>query len=280
VKFGISTFITDYGIPVTELARAAEAAGLESLWVSEHTHIPISRATPWPATSTEAARTATAHSLDPFVTLAAAAAVTTTLKVGTAICLVPERDSIVTAKAVASLDHFSGGRFLFGVGAGWNREELANHGTQFASRFRLLRERIEAMTEIWTKDEAEYHGKFVDFGPLWSWPKPVQKPHPPVLLGGIGPRILDCVLTFGDGWLPIYKSDIDFETLVGDLRRLAGDAGRPRPSVSIASAPAGRAEIEKLAAAGVDRLIYRVSGGRDEVFPRLEEIARAVRWFI
>ena len=180
MKFGIAVFPTDYAISMAELAPAVEQAGFESLWVAEHSHIPTSRATPYPAGG-ELPRMYM-HTMDPFVALTAAALASKTLKVGTGICLLIQRDPIHTAKEAASLDVISNGRFLFGIGGGWNREEMADHGTVFQTRWKLLRERVEAVKAIWTLDEAEYHGDMVDFGPTWSWPKPVQKPHPPVLL--------------------------------------------------------------------------------------------------
>ena len=186
MKFGVAIFPTDYSISMTELAPAAEQLGFESLWVAEHSHIPTSRLSAWPGGSELPKQYF--HTLDPFVALTAAALASRTLRVATGICLVVQRDPIHTAKQVASLDHISNGRFLFGVGAGWNREEMADHGTDFDTRFRLMRERVEAMKAIWTQDEAEYHGELVNFDPMWCWPKPVQKPHPPVLLGGSGPK--------------------------------------------------------------------------------------------
>src|SRR5579864_5056514 len=171
---------------MTELAPAAEEVGFESLWVAEHSHIPTSRESRWPGG--DQLPTQYWHTIDPFIALTMAATASKTLLVGTGICLVIERDPIHTAKEVASVDHVSNGRFIFGVGGGWNREEMADHGTDFSTRWKLLRERVEAMKAIWTQDVAEYHGEMVDFGPMWSWPKPVQKPHPPVVLGGSGPK--------------------------------------------------------------------------------------------
>src|SRR4030081_1951329 len=182
MQFGVTMFLTEYPLPVTDLARAAEDLGFESYWAPEHTHIPVDRRSPWPG-GAELPREYS-HSLDPFLALTAAATVTKQLRLGTGWCLVVERDPITTAKEVATLDHLSGGRVLFGVGGGWNLEEMANHGTDPATRWKLLRERVEAMKAIWTQDDAEYHGELVDFDPIWSWPKPVQKPHPPVIVGG------------------------------------------------------------------------------------------------
>ncbi len=188
MKCALSMFPTEYAIRIDDLARAAEERGFESLWITEHTHIPTSRRTPYPLGGELPKEYS--HSIDPFVGLATAAAVTTKLKVGTAICLVVERDPIVLAKEVASLDLLSNGRFLFGVGAGWNAEEMENHGTNPKTRRTLMKERIEAMKAIWTQDEAQYHGRFVNFDPIWSYPKPVQKPHPPILMGGQGSKAM------------------------------------------------------------------------------------------
>ena len=182
MKIGATIFATDYCIALTELAPALEERGFEALFVPEHTHIPTSRRSPWRGDGELPLEYS--HTLDPFVALAAAAAVTSTLRLGTGICLVTERDPIVTAKAVASLDLVSGGRFDFGIGAGWNAEEMEHHGTRFETRFRVMEDRVRAMQAIWTQDEARYEGEFTSFEPSWSWPKPVQKPHPPILLGG------------------------------------------------------------------------------------------------
>src|ERR687897_3027265 len=198
--YGVAIFPTDYAVEPGVLARMVEERGFESLFFPEHTHIPASRETPYPRGGE--LPNEYSHTYDPFVALAAAAAATKDLLLATGICLVIERDPIITAKEVASLDRISNGRFLFGVGAGWNLEEMRNHGTDPRTRFSLMRERIEAMKEIWTEDEASYHGKHVAFERIWSWPKPVQKPHPPVLVGGNAERVLDRVTAFGDEWMP------------------------------------------------------------------------------
>lgn len=277
MKFGAVIFPTDYAIDVTELGRALEAHGFDSFWVPEHTHIPASRLTPF-AGGTELP-THYSHTLDPFVALAAVAAVTTTLKIGTGICLVTQRDPIVTAKEVASLDHLSGGRFLFGVGAGWNREELASHGTEYATRWRLMRERIEAMKRIWTEDEAAYHGSLVDFEPLWSWPKPVQKPHPPIVVGGNGPRTLQRVVAYGDEWLPIAGRGPIVER-IPELRELAAAAGRDPIPVGVFHTQPEAAEIERLAEAGVARFVFGLPpAGVEEVLPLVEKYAALVAAF-
>jgi probable F420-dependent oxidoreductase len=269
MNFGIAIFPTDYSISMPELAPAVEARGFESLWATEHTHIPVSRRTPWPG-GADLPRDYW-HTLDPFAGLTAAALVTRTLKVATGVCLVIEHDPIDLAKQVATLDLLSNGRFLFGVGGGWNREEMADHGTPFELRWKVLRERVEAMKEIWTKDEAEYHGELVNFEPMWSWPKPVQKPHPPVLLGGNGPNTLKRVVRYCDGWMP-NRGDI--VSRIPELQRMAADAGRgPIPVSSYGSLRGGAEEIERFAAAGVERVIYYVpSDGRDAALSRLEQL--------
>jgi probable F420-dependent oxidoreductase len=201
MHFGVSMAHTDYAMPTTELARAVEARGFESLWAPEHSHIPLSRRAPFPGGG-ELPRSY-AEIMDPFVVLGAAAAVTTTLKLGTGVCLVVQRDPIQTAKLVASIDQVSSGRFLFGVGGGWNADEIEDHGTVFKTRFKLMRERIEAMKAIWTQPTPEYHGEFVDFPPMDTWPKPVQKPHPPIIVGGAYPQAARRAIRYGDGWVPI-----------------------------------------------------------------------------
>jgi probable F420-dependent oxidoreductase len=273
MDFGAVIFPTDYAMDIADVARACEERGLESLWVAEHTHIPASRRTPWPGGADLPKNYW--HTLDPFVALSAAAAVTKRLKVATGICLVIERDPIILAKEVASIDHISSGRFLFGVGGGWNREEMENHGTEYSTRFSLMRERILAMKRIWTEDEPEFHGRFVDFDPIWSWPKPVQKPHPPVIVGGNGPKTLDRVLEYGDGWTPIYaRGGPPIEERMEELNRRCDDAGRPRLPVTIYGAAADPEVVENFRRAGAARLVFGVpSAGADAVLPRLDKLA-------
>ena len=268
VRFGLMTFPTDFSIAPAELGRAAEDAGFETLLFAEHTHIPVARDTPNPRGGELPEKYW--HTHDPFVALATVAQATTKLRFGTGICLVVERDPITTAKEVASLDFLSGGRFEFGVGGGWNREEMANHGTDPKRRFALMRERILAMKEIWTNDEAEFHGEFVDFEPIWSWPKPVQQPHPPVLMGGIGPKVLDRVLEYGDEWMP---NRAEPEELAPRIEELRERAGRHVPVSYYAATPEDDF-IERLAAAGVDRALLDVpSEGADTVLPLVERYA-------
>jgi probable F420-dependent oxidoreductase len=257
MKFGIAVFPTDYAADPATIARLVEERGFESLFFPEHTHIPASRRTPYPGGG-ELPREYS-HTLDPFVALTAAAMATERLLVATGICLVVERDPITTAKEVASVDHVSAGRFLFGVGAGWNEEELENHGTDPRRRFGLMRERIEAMKAIWTEDEAQYHGRYVDFDPIWSWPKPVQKPHPPILVGGNGPKVLDRVLAFGDEWMPNRIGDEEkFLARVAELQERARTAGRDSIPVTFSGAPSKADLIGRLANGGIHRCVFYV----------------------
>ena len=201
MEFGASIFFTDYSISPAELAVALEERGFDSLWVAEHSHIPVPRRTPTPGGGELPKRYY--EVMDPFVTLSVAAAVTKRLKLGTGVCLVIQRDTIQTAKLVASIDQVSGGRFLFGIGGGWNAEEIENHGAEFSTRFKKMREQIEAMKEVWTKETAEYRGDIVNFTPMMTWPKPVQKPHPPVIVGGAFPWAARRAIRYGNGWIPI-----------------------------------------------------------------------------
>jgi probable F420-dependent oxidoreductase len=280
MHLGVAMFPTDYAVRPDDLARAVEQRGYESLWFPEHTHIPASRRSPWPGGPTLPKEYWHTHDL--FVALAAAAAVTTRLKVGSGICLVVERDPIVTAKEVASVDFLSGGRLLFGIGGGWNAEEMEDHGTEFRSRWKVLRERVLAMKKIWTEDEASFEGEFVRFPPLWSWPKPAQKPHPPVLLGGHGPRALRRVVDYCDGWMPISVRGGDLPAGMVELRRIAQEKGRdPRTiSVSVYGAPMDRDALARLRDAGVERCIFALpSADADRVAALLDRGAELVRAF-
>ncbi|HEV3365596.1 MAG TPA: LLM class F420-dependent oxidoreductase [Acidimicrobiia bacterium] len=255
MHFGVSMFPTRYSVGPAELARAVEERGFESLFFPEHTHIPTSRRSPWPGGADLPGEYR--ETLDPFLALTAAAAVTERILLGTGICLVVERDPITTAKEVATLDLLSGGRFLFGIGGGWNREEMENHGTDPTRRFAVMRERVLAMKEIWTKDEAEFHGEYVDFDPLWQWPKPVQRPHPPVLVAGNGPKTLDRVLEYGDGWIPIPgRGSVPLGEGTVRLREMAAERGREAPPVTVFGARPQAEVLEHYAAAGVDRVLF------------------------
>ena len=273
MKFGITMFPTDYAIPVPELARACEDLGFDSLFFPEHTHIPASRRTPWPG-GADLPREYS-HTLDPFVAMAAAAAATTRLLVGTGICLVIERDPITLAKEVASVDHLSGGRMLFGIGGGWNLEEMEDHGTPPKLRWKILRERVEAMKAIWTKDEASYRGEYVRFDPIWSWPKPVQKPHPPIIMGGDGPRTFQRIIDFCDEWMPINgRGGRPLGERIAELQELARAAGRGRIPVSLFAAPPNPEVIASLAEQGVDRCVFVLPPQpAEEALPRLTRYA-------
>ena len=262
-------FPTDDAVDPATLARLVEERGFESLHFPEHTHIPVSRRTPHP--SGDELPEMYKRTYDPFVACMAAAAATEKLLVATGICLVIERDPITTAKAVASVDRLSGGRFLFGVGAGWNLEEMENHGTDPKRRFSLMRERIEAMKAIWTQEQAEYHGEQVDFDPIWSWPKPLQQPHPPVLVGGNGENVLKRVVAFGDEWMPNRVSGLSER--IAELARLAEEAGRDPIPVTLSGAKPDPELIERGSKSGVHRCTFYVpSAGRGEVERALDEL--------
>ncbi len=272
MDFGVGYFPTHDGLGPDEIARMAEEHGLESLFFAEHTHIPASRDTPYPAGGELPAKYF--HTYDLFVAMTAAAQATRRLRIGSGVCLVIERDPITTAKEVASIDHLSGGRVEFGVGAGWNREEMANHGTNPKTRMRLLGERVEAIKTIWSEDEATYQGEFVNFDRIWSWPKPAQRPHPPVLVGGNGPTVEDRVLAFGDAWFPNYYGKV-----VPRFRELQSRADRP-VELQLIAVPPDPGVLEGLAGAGARRVAHWLpSGGRSVVEPALAEWERAIAEF-
>jgi probable F420-dependent oxidoreductase len=275
MDFGIGYFPTADAVGPAELALQVEERGHESLFFAEHTHIPASRDSAYPAGG-ELPRKYS-HTYDLFVALTAAATATSRLRVGSGICLVVERDPITTAKEVASLDRLCGGRFEFGVGAGWNREEMENHGTDPRTRMRLFQERVEAMKAIWTEDEASYHGEFVDFDRIWSWPKPAQRPHPPVLIGGNGPTVIDRVLSFGDAWFPNYMPE--GRGIFDRVEELRARAERQIDFMAM-SAPADAAVLERLRAAGCRRAVHWVpSSGPGAIERELELWEAAIAEF-
>jgi probable F420-dependent oxidoreductase len=281
MRVGAFYFPTDYGIDVSELAHELEVRGFDSLFVCEHTHIPVSRRTPFPGGGELPKRYS--HTHDPFVALAFAAAATRTLHLGTAIALVPQRDPIVTAKSVASLDQLSGGRFLFGIGGGWNVEEMENHGTRYQARFKMLRERVLAMQALWTHDEAEFHGEFVNFDPVWLYPKPKQKPYPPILLGGETDHTLRRVVEFGSGWLPRARGGFEPDHAVARLRQAASEGGRDPVAfaITVFNAPAEEATLASYRKAGIHRVLLEVPDrGRDEVLSVLDRNAPLARGLI
>jgi probable F420-dependent oxidoreductase len=281
MDFGALMFFTDYAISAVDLARALEERGFESVWAPEHSHIPTSRRSPWPGGG-ELPKVYY-EAMDPFVSLTAAAVATTRLKIGTGVCLVIQRDTIQTAKLVASLDQVSGGRFLFGVGGGWNAEEMADHGTKFATRFKLMREQIAAMKEIWTKERAEYHGEMVDFPEMMAWPKPVQKPHPPILVGGGFPQAARRAIRYGDGWCPIGgRPGHDPVAMVERFREMAQAAGRDPVTLPVTLFnPAEDAEaLERYRERGIARVVVMLpSAPRDRILPILDRWAALMRRF-
>jgi probable F420-dependent oxidoreductase len=255
MKHGVATFLTDYGIDGLTLARAVEERGLDALFLTEHTHIPTSPESARPG-GTELPRSYS-HTFDPFVALAAMAAVTERIALGTAVCLVPQHDPITLAKTIASLDRIAGGRFELGVGSGWNREEMANHGVDPRTRTARMLEHVAALRAIWESDEAEYHGEFVDFDPIWSWPKPAAPV--PILIGGDGPTVLDRVLTHGDGWLPFCITAEQIDALadrIPELRGRAIDAGREDITVTLYGVEMDEAKVEAAERVGVDRVLF------------------------
>jgi probable F420-dependent oxidoreductase len=283
--FGILTTCTHYLIQPAELGRWAEAHGFESLWFAEHTHIPTSRKTPFPLGGE--LPDYYKEPFDPFIGLTAAAAVTTKLKLGTGVCLVTEHNPINLAKTVACLDRVSNGRFLFGIGAGWNAEEMADHGVEFKDRWKVTRERILAMREIWTKDVAEYHGKFVNFDPMWCWPKPVQEGGPPVLMGAQSKWVPNRIAEYCDGWLPLdVGADLagGIEAIRSEAKRLGRSPERLEFSVLTAyeMAPADRLEarISDLLKVGFNRVLFQiVPPPRTDQWPVLERYAALIRKF-
>ncbi|MXY71693.1 MAG: LLM class F420-dependent oxidoreductase [Dehalococcoidia bacterium] len=280
MKFGLTYWPTHYNASVVTVAREAERLGFESLFIPEHSHIPVDTDFPLAPEVPMLYKSM----FDPFVSLAAAAAVTENLRVGTAIALIPQRDPIHTAKEIATLDQISGGRVVLGIGAGWNEEEMEAHGTDPSTRFRLMRERVEAIKTLWTQEVAEYHGRHVDIPPTWQWPKPVQDPHPPILVGGAGPNVLNRVVNYGDGWLPSVSTTFtenlrgrvtpieEFPDDVAKLQRLAEERGKPRPQVQCGVEIASRIPLGQLEEMGVTRLVVNVAGpvSEEEVRPALE----------
>ena len=280
MKFGASMFFTDYSMAPDALARALEERGFESLWAPEHSHIPLTRKTPFifggdlPKKYYDV--------MDPFVTLTAAAMATKTLNIGTGVCLITQRDPIQTAKLVASIDQISGGRFLFGVGNGWNQDEMEDHGQVFSTRHKLARERIEAMKAIWTQSKAEYHGEFVNFDPMMTWPKPVRKPHPPILVGGAFPYSARRAIRYGDGWMPQVTeyAKTELADLVPQFHQMAIEAGRDPTSLPISVW--GRQPDLNLAKRyqdlGVDRMVTSLDSAKaDEILPLLDSWAEFIR---
>jgi len=274
MRVGAFYFPTDYGINMAELAKALEDRGFDSLFVPEHTHIPASRKSPFPGGGELPKRYS--HTHDPFVCLSFAAAATKKLKLGTGILLVPQHEPIVTAKAIASLDQLSGGRFIFGIGGGWNVEEMENHGAKYQTRFKQMREHVLAMKELWTKEEASYDGEFVKFDRVWSWPKPAQQPHPPVILGGETDHTLRRVIDYCDGWFPRPRGGFDVVKGVAHLHQMAEKAGRdPKTITTIVFGSANDAKVlESYDKAGIQSALLAIPDeSRDEILRYLDKIA-------
>ncbi|HSE02694.1 MAG TPA: LLM class F420-dependent oxidoreductase [Methylomirabilota bacterium] len=274
MRLGVFSYNVAYGARPDELARAAEERGYESFWVGEHTHIPAARQTPYPGG--EPLPKPYYHMADPFVSLMAAAAATRTIKLGTGICLVVEHDPIVLAKSVATLDWLSGGRVLFGIGGGWNREEMEHHGTPFAARWRVLRERVLAMKALWTQEEASFHGEFVTFDRAISFPKPVQRPHPPILFGGATEQGRARVVDYCDGWIPIDVLLDDLPAAIADLRRKAEVAGRRADALSVsvfAFKPPAPDAVRRMEDMGVERVTLVAPRRLDDALPFLDRMA-------
>ena len=279
MHIGASMFFTDYAMPAQEIGPALEQRGFESVWAPEHSHIPLSRRSPWPGGAELPKMYYDA--MDPFVTLATIAAVTRTLKVGTGVCLVIQRDTIQTAKLVASLDQVSAGRFLFGIGGGWNAEEMEDHGTDFKTRFKKMREQIEAMRSIWTESKPEYEGELIKFPPMMAWPKPVQKPHPPVIVGGAFPHAARRAVRYADGWIPIAgRGTGDIAEQIAAFRKMAEEAGRDPAAlpVTIFGAREDLDQLKRYRDLGVARAIVALpSSGSDDIMPIIDRWAELTR---
>ena len=273
-EFGVSMFPTDYSIQPAQFARALEDRGFDSLFYPEHTHIPVSRATPFPGGGDLPEQYW--HSHDPFVALSVSAAVTERIKVGTGICLIIERDPITTAKEIASLDMISNGRAIIGIGAGWNREEMENHGANFKNRWAVVKEKVQAMQAIWSNDEAEYHGEWVDFDPIWSWPKPIQVGGPPIWIGAQSKWVIDRVVDYADGWMPIGGLQ---RGQTEQLAEACKNAGRNVEEVDLAlfGAFATADFVRSRSEHGFDHFVFNVPpADADTVLPMLDQYVAIV----
>lgn len=280
MKIGAVMFFTEYSMSPAALGRALEERGFESLWVPEHSHVPLSRLSQYPSGG-DLPRPYY-DILDPFLALNTAAAVTTTLKIGTGVCLMNQRDPIQTAKMVSSIDQLSAGRFLFGIGNGWNRDEMENHGTVFTTRHKLVRERVEAMKAVWTNDDAEYHGEFVNFDKMNQWPKPAQKPHPPIIVGGAFPYAARRAIRYGDGWIPradrLEKDGVG--VLIDQFRQMASEAGRDPASlpITIFRVPDNLEQLRFCQGIGVDRVVFSLPAEKESaILPILDRWAELQR---
>ena len=277
MHFGASMFCTDYSMTPAELGPALEERGFESFWAPEHSHIPLSRKSPWGGGPELPKRYYDV--IDPFVGLATAAMTTTTLKLGTGVCLIIQRDVLQLAKEVATLDLLSGGRFLFGIGAGWNREEMADHGTDPKTRIALMAERVDILKTVWTQTKPEYEGKFQSFEPMMTWPKPVQKPHPPILVGGAFPHAANRAIAYGDGWIPLGGRGADILEQLPRVRQMAAEAGREPGSLSVSvfGASMDADQLKQYRDAGVERVVFSLESEKaDTVLPVLDRIATLI----
>ncbi|HEX5454714.1 MAG TPA: LLM class F420-dependent oxidoreductase, partial [Stellaceae bacterium] len=280
MRIGAAMFFTEYSMGAAELARELEVRGFESMWAPEHSHIPLSRTSPFPSGGELPKQYYDV--MDPFVSLSAAAAVTSTIRLGTGVCLVPQRDTIQTAKLVASLDRVSGGRFLFGIGGGWNQDEMEDHGTVFRTRFKKMREQVEAMKAIWTDDKPEYHGELVDFPPMMAWPKPVQKPHPSIVVGGIFPHAARRALRYGNGWIPHSRRPQyeDVTEFLPQFREMAAEAGRDPAAVPVTvwGALPDLDRLRRYQDQGVARGVVQLAADKsDKILPLLDRWAELIR---
>ncbi len=288
MKYGINLFTTDYSITPQDVAVAAEERGLDSVWFPDHSHFPASYMSNWPGGSE--VPDWYHRVIDQFAALAAAAVATKTIKLATGICLIIQRDTIQVAKEVASIDHLSNGRAIFGIGGGWNAEEMENHGTVFKTRFKKMREQIEAMKLIWADGEAEYHGEFVNFGPIVTGLKPIQKPHPPIIIGGGFPHAAKRAIAYCDGWIPIRGGDLDGTEMVAEFRKMCEDAGRDPDSIELTLFgqnrtfaepenyfPEGSDEVARYRDAGVSRMVFQLpSKDKEETLRMLDSAAEVI----
>ena len=280
MQFGASMFFTDYSMGPADLAMALEARGFESIWAPEHSHIPLSRRSPWGGGGELPKQYYDV--MDPFVSLTVAATVTKRLRLGTGVCLVQQRDPIQTAKLVASLDQISGGRFLFGIGIGWNQDEMENHGVVFESRAKLAREKIEDMKAIWTQPKAEYHGEFVDFDPIMAWPKPVQKPYPPIIVGGAFPQGARRAIRYGDGWIPLTgrATSNDIAECLPRFHQMAAEAGRDPATIplSLFAVPEDADTLKRYRDLDISRVVVSLaSDDAGKILPVLDRWAELIR---
>ena len=279
MEIGISSFLTDYSVDVAVVAKRAEELGFSTLWVPEHSILPVNTDSPWPGSADGKVPKVYADIVDPFIALGRASAVTTTIKLGTGICLVPERNPLILAKEVATIDMYSKGRFKFGIGAGWLREETEIMGGDFPHRWAQTRESILAMKQLWTTVESEFHGKYYDFPPVYSFPMPVQRPHPPVLLGGMAKNVFKRIVEYGDGWMPNRVTPEDIKKGRATLDELAEAAGRDPKSIQIMvfGQQADRDLLNALEEAGADSVAVRLETGNEkEALERMEKMAKAV----